>query len=64
MYYFTDRALEHREVKVHAQGLTGTTATKIAVLVIIMIISMVIHTLYFPSLFTHVPQHSHTLLKG
>lgn len=34
MYYFTDRALERREVKLHVQGLTGITTTKIVVLVI------------------------------
>lgn len=34
MDYFTDRALELREVKLHAQVLTGITTMKIAVFLI------------------------------
>lgn len=36
MYYCTDLALQHREVKSQAQGLTSTTTTKIVALKIII----------------------------
>lgn len=52
MSHFTGRALEHREVKLHAQGLTGITTPKVAVLVIIIdSISEGAHT--FPHCLVH-----------